>query len=63
MGKFTAKQVQVHAMGKTERFADGDGLYFVVPKSGKVFGMLRFTSINKRKEIRQASIQSCLLQM
>lgn len=54
MGKLTAKEVEAKAKGKVGRFADGDGLYFVVPKSGKVYWMLRFTSNKKRKEMTLA---------
>ena len=54
MGKLTAKEVEAKAKGKVGRFADGDGLYFVVPKSGKAYWMLRFTSNNKRKEMTLA---------
>lgn len=54
MGKLTAKEVEAKAKGKFGRFADGDGLYFVVPKSGKAYWMLRFTSNKKRKEMTLA---------
>lgn len=54
MGKLTAKEAEAKAKGKVGRFADGDGLYFVVPKSGKAHWMLRFTSNNKRKEMTLA---------
>ena len=54
MGKLTAKEVEAKAKGKVGRFADGDGLYFVVPKSGKPHWMLRFTSNKKRKEMTLA---------
>lgn len=54
MGKLTAKEVEAKAKGKVGRFADGDGLYFVVPKSGKPHWMLRFTSNGKRKEMTLA---------
>jgi len=33
------------------RYADGGGLYFVVPKSGSAYWMLRYTSNRKRKEM------------
>jgi integrase len=51
MGELTAKEVATKAKGKAGRFADGDGLYFVVPKSGKAYWMLRYTSNKKRKEM------------
>lgn len=54
MGKLTAKEVAAKSKGEPGRFADGDGLYFVVPKSGKSFWMLRYTSNKKRKEMTLA---------
>lgn len=51
MGGLTVKEVTAKAKGKAGRFADGGGLYFVVPKSGKAYWMLRYTSNNKRKEM------------
>jgi len=51
MGKLTAKQVESKSKGAPGRHADGDGLYFVVPKSGKSYWMLRYTSNKKRKEM------------
>ena len=54
MGKLTAKEVEAKSKGKVGQFADGDCLYFVVPKSGKLHWMLRFTSNKKRKEMTLA---------
>ena len=54
MGKLTAKEVAAKSKGEPGRFADGEGLYFVVPKSGKAFWMLRYTANNKRKEMTLA---------
>ncbi len=51
MGKLTVKKIESMIKGKPGRFADGDGLYFVVPKSGKPFWMLRYTNNKKRKEM------------
>ena len=51
MGKLTAKEVSAKAKGKSGRFADGGGLYFVVPKSGQPYWMLRYTANKKRKEM------------
>ena len=51
MGKLTPKEVIAKAKGEAGRFADGEGLYFVVPKSGKPYWMLRYTSNKKRKEM------------
>ena len=54
MGKLTAKEVAAKTKGEPGRFADGEGLYFVVPKSGKPFWMLRYTAKKKRKEMTLA---------
>ncbi|QYJ85841.1 tyrosine-type recombinase/integrase [Shewanella mesophila] len=54
MGKLTAKEVAAKTKGEPGRFADGEGLYFVVPKSGKPFWMLRYTANKKRKEMTLA---------
>ncbi len=51
MGSLTAKEINAKTKGEPGRFADGDGLYFVVPKSGKPYWMLRYTSNKKRKEM------------
>jgi len=42
MGKLTAKEVAAKSKGEPGRFADGEGLYFVVSKSSKPFWMLRY---------------------
>ncbi|WP_434939709.1 tyrosine-type recombinase/integrase [Shewanella sp. HL-SH8] len=54
MGTLTAKEVAAKSKGEPGRFADGEGLYFVVPKSGKSFWMLRYTANKKRKEMTLA---------
>jgi integrase len=51
MGKLTVKAVEAKIKGAAGRFADGDGLYLVVPKSGKPYWMLRYTANSKRKEM------------
>ena len=51
MGKLTVKEINAKIKGKPGRFSDGDGLYFVVPKSGKPYWMLRYTENKKRKEM------------
>ena len=40
--------------GDYDRYADGSGLYFVVPKSGSAYWMVRYTSNKKRKEMSLA---------
>lgn len=51
MGKLTVKEVQGLVKGEAGRYADGDGLYLAVPKSGKAYWMLRYTTNKKRKEM------------
>lgn len=51
MGKLTVKAIEAKINGKPGRFADSGGLYFVVPKSGKPYWMLRYTANGKRKEM------------
>ncbi|NAX46514.1 tyrosine-type recombinase/integrase [Photobacterium halotolerans] len=65
MGKLTVKTVQalIKAGGaKTQRHADGEGLYLVVPASGSPSWMLRFTSTNKkRREMTLGNVQDLSL--
>ena len=42
MGKLTAKEVAAKSKGEPGRFADGEGLYFVVSKFSKPFWMLSY---------------------
>ncbi|MFC1502940.1 tyrosine-type recombinase/integrase [Pseudomonadota bacterium] len=51
MGKLTVKEIQAKSKGNPGRFADGEGLYFVVPKAGRPYWMLRYTANKKRKEM------------
>jgi len=51
MGVKSVKSVQASIKGKPGRYAYGDGLYLVVPKSGSASWMLRFTSNKKRREM------------
>jgi integrase len=52
MGKLTAREVQsIVKSGIAGRYGDGDGLYLMVPKSGKAYWMLRYTINNKRRSI------------
>lgn len=49
--KLTVKEIESKAKKReVGRYADGNGLYFVVPKSGLAYWMLRYTSNKKRKE-------------
>jgi integrase len=54
MGKLTAKEIAAKSKGVPGKFTDGEGLYFVVPRSGKSFWMLRYTANKKRKEMTLA---------
>lgn len=50
--KLTVKEVESKIKnGEVGRYADGSGLYFVMPKSGTPYWMLRYTSNKKRKEM------------
>lgn len=51
MGRLTTKSVSAKTKGAPGSFADGGGLYLVVPKAGRAYWMLRFTSNKKRKEM------------
>ncbi|ARD20700.1 tyrosine-type recombinase/integrase [Shewanella japonica] len=60
MGKLTVKKVEtlIKAGGeKTQRHADGEGLYLVVPASGTASWMLRFTSNKKRREMTLGKVK------
>ncbi len=52
MAKLTATQVQSYARAATanKKYSDGNGLYFCVRKSGMPYWMLRYTSLNGRRE-------------
>lgn len=51
MGRLTTKSVSAKTKGAPGSFSDGGGLYLVVPKAGRAYWMLRFTSNKKRKEM------------
>ena len=61
MGKLTVKEIEAKVKGKSGRFADGGGLYFVIPKSGKPYWMLRYTINGKRKEMTLGKYQDLSL--
>ncbi|WP_371374845.1 tyrosine-type recombinase/integrase [Thalassotalea aquiviva] len=58
MGKLNARMLESKALKEPGKYSDGDGLYYVVPKStsgpGKPYWMLRYTSNKKRKEMTLA---------
>jgi integrase len=51
MGKLTAKQLDSLVTKEPAKHSDGDGLYFVVPRSGQAYWILRYTSASKRREM------------
>ncbi len=51
MAVLTSKEVSAKLRGKPGRFADGNGLYLVVPSRGRAFWALRFTSNEKRRQM------------
>lgn len=64
MAKLTVKKVEalIKAGGeKTQRHADGEGLYLVVPTSGTASWMLRFTSNKKRREMTLGKVKDLTL--
>ncbi|WP_435248224.1 tyrosine-type recombinase/integrase [Vibrio sp. nBUS_14] len=64
MAKLSVKKVEalIKAGGdKTQRHADGEGLYLVVPASGTASWMLRFTSSKKRREMTLGKVKDLTL--
>ncbi|WP_423185362.1 tyrosine-type recombinase/integrase [Alishewanella sp. d11] len=51
MGSLTTKKVESLIKGEPGRFGDGEGLYLTVPRFGKPFWFLRYTSNGKRREM------------
>lgn len=50
--KLTVKEIQsLVSKNEVGKYSDGSGLYFVVPKSGAAYWMLRYTSNKRRKEM------------
>lgn len=50
MGKLTVNQIKsIVKANKAGRYGDGDGLYLMLPKTGKPYWMFRFTLHGKRK--------------
>ena len=62
-GKLTVKTIQ-SKVSKNElgKHADGGGLYFVVPKAGVPYWMLRYTYNKKRKEMTLGKLSDLILQ-
>ncbi|TKB56302.1 tyrosine-type recombinase/integrase [Ferrimonas aestuarii] len=57
MGKLSAKGVQsIVKEGKAGRYGDGDGLYLMLPNSGKPYWMLRYTLFGKRRSMTIAKL-------
>ncbi|ORT50680.1 integrase [Vibrio sp. qd031] len=64
MAKLTVKKVEALIKAgseKTQRHADGEGLYLVVPASGTASWMLRFTSNKKRREMTLGKVRDLSL--
>lgn len=52
MGIFTAKKIQsLIRESKPGRYADGNGLYLMIPKAGAAYWMCRYTFAGKRREM------------
>ena len=62
-GKLTVKTIQSKvSKNDVGKHADGGGLYFVVPKSGFPYWMLRYTYNKKRKEMTLGKLNDLSLQ-
>ncbi|MGO3891354.1 MAG: tyrosine-type recombinase/integrase [Paenalcaligenes sp.] len=61
MASLTSKTVSAKIKGAPGRYADGGGLYLVVPKAGRSYWMLRFTSNGKRKEMTLGKVDDLSL--
>lgn len=61
MSVLTSKEVSAKLRGKLGHFADGNGLYLVVPSRGRAFWALRFTSNGKRKQMTLGFIDDLAL--
>lgn len=61
MAELTSKAVNAKIKGPPGRFADGNGLYLVVPKIGRSYWMLRYTSNGKRKEMTLGRVEDLSL--
>ena len=61
MTELTSKAVSAKIRGEPGRFADGNGLYLVVPKRGRAYWMLRYTSNARRKEMTLGKVDDLSL--
>lgn len=61
MAVLTSKLISAKIKGPAGRFSDGGGLYLVVPKAGRAYWMLRFTSNGKRKEMTLGKVDDVSL--
>lgn len=57
----TSKAVSAKIKGEPGHFADGNGLYLVVPGRGRSYWALRFTSNGKRKQMTLGSVDDLSL--
>lgn len=61
MAALTSKAVSAKIKGEPGHFADGNGLYLVVPGRGRSYWALRFTSNGKRKQMTLGSVDDLSL--
>ncbi|WP_269902058.1 tyrosine-type recombinase/integrase [Paenalcaligenes faecalis] len=61
MTKLTSKLVAAKVKGEPGSFADGNGLYLVVPKRGRAYWSLRYTAHSKRKQMTLAPVDDLSL--
>lgn len=61
MTKLTSKLVSAKVKGEPGSFADGNGLYLVVPKRGRLYWSLRYTANSKHKQMTLAPVDDLSL--
>ena len=61
MSALTSKEVSAKLRGNPGLFADGNGLYLVVPSRGRAYWALRFTSNGKRKQMTLGKVEDLSL--
>lgn len=61
MSALTSKEVSAKLRGSPGHFADGNGLYLVVPSRGRAYWALRFTSNGKRKQMTLGKVDDLSL--
>lgn len=61
MAALTSKAVSAKLKGKPGHYADGNGLYLVVPARGRAYWAIRFTSNGKRKQMTLGTVDDLSL--